>query len=277
MTVPSDPPPAPPVPPAPPGPSLERLSAVSLVAAVCALIPVPWLDDLAERAVRRRAVADLLRERGVDPTPADVAVLAGLERPRRGCVEWLLWPLTGVFLYVAKKVLRKVFFLLALGDAVRAASEVFHDTYLLAHALGHGWLVPAAGGRIDRDEARWVRWAMESTTRETDPGPLRGAIRRALAGSGRLLSAEAVRLGSWMAGARRGGGAAAEERAAEGLPMEGEAARLSGLSGRMAAALGLEEGYRRGLETRLDAHLTTAAAARRQAAEAAQAPATPAL
>lgn len=268
--APETPPPAAP-PPAPP-PPLERLSLVSLLAAVCALIPVPWIDDVAERVVRRRAVGDLLRERGVDPTPGDVEVLAGLERPRRGCVDWLLWPLTGVALYVAKKLFRKVFFVLALSDAVRAASELFHDAYLLAHALGRGWLAPGPAGRIDRDEARWVRWAIESTVAETDPAPVRGAVRRALAGSGRLLGEEAVRLGGWMARERRqAGGAEAEERAAEELPVAGEAERLSGLARRLAAALGVEEAHRRRLEERLEAHLETARAARQHAASAAAA------
>ena len=252
----------PPLPPATPPPAnLERLSLLSLLAALCPLIPVPWLDDLAERVVRRRAVADLLRERGVDPTPGDVAVLAGLVRPPRGCAQWALWPLTGVVLYVAKKLFRKVFFLLALGDAVRAASELFHDTYLLSHALGRGWLPPGNGGRLDRDEARWVRWAIESTTAETDPAPVRGAVRRALSGSGRLLSGEAVRLGGWLAAERRRTGGDAEERAAEDLPVEGEAGRLGGLAGRLAAALGVEQAYRRQLEERLEGHLERARAA----------------
>jgi hypothetical protein len=249
------------------------LSLVSLLAALCPLIPVPWLDDLAERVVRRRAVADLLRERGVEPTPGDVEVLAGLVRPPRGCAEWALWPLTGVLLYVAKKVFRKVLFVLALGDAVRAASELFHDAYLLAHALDRGWLAAGPGGRIDRDQARWVRWAIESTTAETDPAPVRGAVRRSLAGSGRLLSGEAVRLGGWLASERRqagaaagGGEAAVEERAADDLPVEGEARRLSGLARTLAGALGVEEAHRRRLEERLDHHLATAAEALRPAA-----------
>lgn len=272
---PATPPPSPPVPPARPAPpaSLERLSLVSLLAALCPLIPVPWLDDLAERVVRRRAVADLLRERGIDPTPGDVEVLAGLVRPPRGCVDWLLWPLTGVALYLAKKLFRKVFFLLALGDAVRAASELFHDASLLSHALAAGWLAPGPDGRLDRHEARWVRWAIESTTAETDPAPVRGAVRRALAGSGRLLSGEAVRLGGWLAKERRqtgagraGGDGEAEERAADELPVEGEAERLGGVAERLAAALGVEETYRRQLEERLAGHLGRAREAMRQPA-----------
>jgi hypothetical protein len=268
------PPPSPPAPPARPAPpaSLERLSLISLLAALCPLIPVPWLDDLAERVVRRRAVADLLRERGIDPTPDDVEVLAGLVRPPRGCVDWLLWPLTGVALYLAKKLFRKVFFLLALGDAVRAASELFHDASLLSHALATGWLAPGPDGRLDRHEARWVRWAIESTTAETDPAPVRGAVRRALAGSGRLLSGEAVRLGGWLAKERRqtgggpGGDGEAEERAADDLPLEGEAERLGGVAQRLAAALGIEEAYRRQLEERLAGHLERAREAMRQPA-----------
>lgn len=269
----------PPTPPSGRAATLERLSLISLFAALCPLIPVPWLDDLAERVVRRRAVADLLRERGVEPTPGDVEVLAGLVRPRRGCVEWVIWPLTGVLLYLAKKVFRKVLFVLALGDAVRAASELFHDAYLLSHALDRGWLAAGPGGRIDRDQARWVRWAIESTTAETDPAPVRGAVRRSLAGSGRLLSGEAVRLGGWLAAERRqqetasgGGGAVIEERAADDLPVDGEAPRLSGLARTLAGALGVEETYRRRLEERLDRHLATAAEALRSAAAGDAAP-----
>jgi hypothetical protein len=249
----------------------------SLLAALGPLIPVPWLDDLAERVVRRRAVGDLLRERGVEPTPGDVEVLAGLVRPPRGCVEWMLWPLTGVLLYVAKKLFRKVLFVLALGDAVRAASELFHDAYLLAHALERGWLTAGPGGRIDRDQARWVRWAIEATTAETDPAPVRGAVKRSLAGSGRLLSGEAVRLGGWLAAERRKGGAAAgggvAERAADDLPVEGEARRLSGVARTLAGALGVEQTHRRRLEERMDAHLATAAEAMRAAAAAPPVPA----
>ncbi|HUO87096.1 MAG TPA: hypothetical protein VM617_06870 [Thermoanaerobaculia bacterium] len=272
----SSPPPNPPDRPAtargPASAHIERLSLISLVAALCPLVPVPWLDDFAERVVRRRAVADLLRERGVDPTPGDVEVLAGLERSRRGCVDWLLWPLTGVLFYVAKKLFRKVLFLLAAGDAVRTGSEVFHDTYLLSHALAGGWLPPGPDGRLDRDEARWVRWAMAATTAETDPAPVRGAMRRAFVGSGRLLTGEAMRLGAWLVGERRRAASGAaraaevEERAAEDLPVAGEATRLAGLSGRLATAIGLEQAYRRTLEARLDTHLATAAEARRLAA-----------
>jgi hypothetical protein len=242
---------------------LYRLSLMSLLAALCPLVPVPWLDDWAERLVRRRAVADLLRERGVDPTPADVAVLAGLEPARpRGCVELLLWPLTGVVFYAAKKLFRKVFFVLALGDAVRAGSTLFHDAYLLRHALvARGELPPGPDGRLDRERARAVRRAIEATTAGSDPAPVVGALRRALAGSGRLLAAEAVRLGTWLSRQRRataaapGGGGAGEERAAEELPVDREEAALGGLAGRLAAALGVETAYRAALERRLEALL----------------------
>jgi len=238
---------------------LHRLSLMSLMAAVCPLVPVPWLDDWAERLVRRRAVAELLRERGVDPTPADVAVLAGLEpQGRRGCAELVLWPLTGVILYAGKKLFRKVFFVLALGDAVRAATSLFHDAYLLRHALALGELPPGTGGRLDRQEARRVRRAMEATVAETDPAPLRGALRRALAGSGRVLAGEAIRLGGWLSRQRRTAptaGGEAEERAAEALPVDREETSLGGLADRLATSLGLEEGYRWELERRLEGHL----------------------
>ncbi len=196
---------------------LRSLAARSLLAGLTPLIPVPWLDDAVERGVRRRTLAALLRERGLDPTPADVDVVAGLERSGgRGCLGALLRGAVEASLYLLRKLFRKLVVVLAVHDGADAASRLFHDAYLLRHALSIGALEAGPGGRIDRDAARRVRRAMDATLAATDTSPLRQAVRRALV--------------------RRPAG-------------DGAAA------GRVADALWRQGDYRAALERRLETHL----------------------
>jgi hypothetical protein len=257
--------PEPPTPP-PPEPAaaageqaaLRSAAGVSVMAGLCPLIPLPFVDDWAEGVVRRRAVRDLLRGRGLDPTPGDVEVLAGLERAARGgCVRTLLWPVVKVSWYVVRKVFRKIVFVLAAHDAVNAAASLLVDVWLLRSALAAGVLdAPAAEapepGRIDRDRARRVRAAMEAAVGAAGDRPLVRAVRRAAAGSRALVLHAARGLGRWARGERRavGGGAAGAERAAADLPVDEEQRELSGLVDRLVSALWLERGYLAALEQR---------------------------
>jgi hypothetical protein len=245
---------------APPSPArLRSIGLVSLLAGLCPLIPLPLVDDWLESVVRRRAVRDLLRRRGLDPTPGDVEILAGLERPGTGgCLKKaLLWPVVKLFFYLLKKLYRKILYFLAVNDGVNAASSLFHDGWLLAVALDRGVLDVPAGGRIDRDRARAVRSAIEAAVAGSDTRPLERAVRRAFRGSFRTLSAAARRLGRWGRSERRhtGGGEAATERAADDLPVEEAERRLSGLVDRLVDAIQLESGYLAALEARFVALL----------------------
>lgn len=247
----------------PPSPArLRSVGLVSMLAGLCPLIPLPFVDDWAEGVVRRRAVRDLLRRRGLDPTPGDVDVLAGLERPSAGgCLKkMLLWPLFKLVFYVVRKLFRKLLYFLAVNDGVNAASSMFHDAWLLTVALELGWLDAPPGARIDRDRARRLRRAMEAAVAGADDRPLERAIRRAFRGSFRLLSAAARQLGRWARGERRaaGRGEAGMEKAAAGLPMAEADRRLSGLVDRLVDAVQLEGGYLTALETRFVGHFRAA-------------------
>lgn len=238
-----------------PAAALRGIARMSLLAGLCPLIPVPLLDDWTERLVRRRTVRDLLRQRGLDPTPGDVDVLAGLEREAAGCGCWqglLLWPVVKLALYLLRKLLRKVLVLLAANDAVNAASRLLHDAWLLRAALERGELDVPPGRRIDRDEARRVRRAMESALEGLDTRPLERAIRRAAAGSRRHLLAAARHLGRWARGERRnvGRGETAAEGAADDLPVDAETGALAGVLDKLVDALWLERGYLESLEHR---------------------------
>ncbi|HMB53299.1 MAG TPA: hypothetical protein VKU40_08280 [Thermoanaerobaculia bacterium] len=238
---------------------LRSIGLVSLLAGLCPLIPLPFIDDWLESVVRRRAVRDLLRRRGLEPTPGDVEILAGLERPgATGCLKKaLLWPLFKLFFYLLKKLYRKILYFLAVNDGVNTASSLFHDAWLLAVALDRGALDVPAGERIDRDRAREVRAAMETVVAGADRRPLERAVRRAFRGSFRALSAAARRLGRWGKSERKatGSGEAAQEQAADDLPVADEERRLSGMVDRLVDAVQLESGYLEGLEERFVALL----------------------
>jgi len=240
---------------------LRDLSLVSILAGACELIPVPLLDDWAESLVRRRAVADLLRGHGFDPTPGDVEVLAGLERSG-GCLQRAVaGALVKLPLYLVKKLVRKVVFVLAIHEAVEAASALLHETYLLRHGLRLGALSRTAEGRVDRDSARWLRWAVEATIAGTDTRPLHRAVRGALGGSRSAVAAAGARLGRQASAAREAGAAASEaaaERAADELPLEREERELAGAVDRLNEAVWLQAPYRAALERRLEGHLAAA-------------------
>lgn len=234
--------------------ALRRAAAVSVFAGLCPLIPFPLVDDWAEGVVRRRAVRDLLREHGFDPAPNDVAVLAGLERSGAGgCLKRiLLWPVVGFVVYLVRKVVQKVVYVLAIHAAVNAAAALLVDVWLLRSALVAGVLDVPPGQRMDRERARRVRQAMEATVEGGEARPLERIVRRAATGSRAAIVAAARGLGRWARGERRsaGSGEAGAERAASELPVDEGEGRLSGLVDRLADALWLERGYLAGLTAR---------------------------
>jgi hypothetical protein len=261
---------------------LRSVAAVSLLAGLCPLIPLPLLDDWAESLVRRRAVRDRLRRGGLQATPGDVEVLAGLERPAagRGCLKnALLWPLLKLSLYLIRKVFRKVVFVLAVNDAVNAAASLFHDAWLVNTAVDGGVLAPGPDRRLDRDHLRRVRGAMDEAVRGVDARPLERAVRRTFAGSRRLALATARQLGRWARGERRsrGGGAAATEHAVDDLPLEEEERRLGGMVDRLVDAMWLERGYLTALERRFATALAARPATPRRSPPAASPGAPPAV
>jgi hypothetical protein len=255
--------------------ALRGAAAVSLLAGLCPLIPLPFVDDWAESLVRRRAVRDRLRGGGLQVTPGDVDVLAGLERPApaRGCLRQLfLWPLLKLAVYLVRKVFRKVIFVLAVHDAVNAAASLFHDVWLLTVAVDAGALGAAPGQRLDRDHLRRVRKVMDEVVQDVDRRPLERAVRRSFAGSRRLALAAARHLGRWARGERRAAerDPAVAERAVDDLPLAEEERLLGGMVDRMVDALWLQRGYLTALEQRFAASLAaTLSAPRRPAPPAA--------
>ena len=211
----------------------------SVLAGLCPLIPIPFLDDRALAAVRRRMTVELARERGVALTPLQVDYLAGTWRAPRGCVERGARMVLALTLKLAAKLFRKVVIVLAIKEAVDEASRAFHEGYLL-HLLFDP-AQPATRAPAD-DHAAWrARWAVEQAVAELDPRPVNQAIKRAFRGS-----RGALRQGSRVLGraVRSGGAAAASAAEAE------EERLLGGLLDRLTRELWDERGYLAGLEAR---------------------------
>lgn len=162
-------------------PGARRVVVGAVLSGLCPLIPLPWVDDYVMAKVRQHLYRSLYSAFGVPPD--DKAIQALAARPSRG-----LWGcLTVLVFYPIKKIFRKIFFLLAVKDAVDAASETLHEGLLLRHALEGGLL---AGG----PSLRLVP-AVRATLAATDPRPLNQALRRAFSASRSLLSTIAATLG----------------------------------------------------------------------------------
>lgn len=222
-----------------PGPWFRRVTFYSVLAGLCPLIPVPFLDDRALAAVRRRMTGELARRSGVALTPLQVDYLAGTWREPRGCVERAGLLLFALTVRLAAKLVRKLLIVLAAKEAVDEASRAFHEGYLL-HLLfdpaGAATRAPAG------DHGAWrARWAIERTLAEVDPRPVNQALGRAFRASRRLL-----RRGSRVLGraARAGAGAAAAAEAEEER-------LLGGMLDRLAGELWDQQGYLAGLGARL--------------------------
>ncbi|MEM7049766.1 MAG: hypothetical protein AAF604_08905 [Acidobacteriota bacterium] len=219
----------------------RRIALFGVLAGMCPWIPLPGVDDWALRVVRRRMVRDLLGESGAVVNGDRLSVLTGTEfRLDSGCLRWLfLWPVFKLIGYVFRKLLRKFLFLLTLHDSVNRSSEVLQEGVLIARA---GQLGALAG---DLDGLRRVRSVVEQTMNDLDPQPVRQAIRRAYAGSRRLLRRGAVLL-------RRALRRRPRDEAEEAVPLAEEEVLTASLVDRLVFLLWRERAYFDALTARFD-------------------------
>ena len=128
-----------------PDPASAALLRDAVLVGLTPLIPLPFVDDLARVALRRRLVRGVAAEEGVDLAPAMVEALAG--EPAGGC----LGTLPKLVLYPINKIFRKIFFFLEVKRAVDLVSTSWHYGWLLQVALrtGHSF-VGVFNRRTDR-------------------------------------------------------------------------------------------------------------------------------
>ena len=176
--------------------SLREMVGHSLLAGLCPLVPIPFLDDWLRDVARRHQVRRLVSSAGLALEPRAIEILACGYHPvtAQGCVEGCLkstvmWPVRFLFRLVFKKILRKLVIVLAIKDCVDTFSAVFHETYLVRHALTLAPVPPNAPA------GEWiaVRRAIEEVRDEVDPRPVERLAREAFRSSRRLLTASARR------------------------------------------------------------------------------------
>jgi hypothetical protein len=217
-------------------PGFRDLALHAALSGLCPLIPLPFLDDWALDAIRRRMVREALRRHGLEPSAAELEVLTGIRERRGGCL-WTLF--RGLVLRLPRRTFRRLLVFLALKDCADRASETFHEGYLLGIAVAKAELADGTP-----ESARRVRRAVRSTCAEIDPRPLNQALLRVFRGRRPLLREPAAALGRALRRSRRAlrrhpagdpGGADAALQAQEPL--------IAPLVDGLARALWHEQGY----------------------------------
>ncbi len=145
-----------------------RVSTYAALGAVAGAVPLPFLPDLLAKRVRGALAQDVAGRHGLSITPEARAILAapaGSEASHGLVAQGAR--------FVAKRVLGR-FGPLAILPPVRAALETFVLGHLLARYLDGARTERAA--RIDVDEARRLRRAIDQATIHALSTSLRGSI-----------------------------------------------------------------------------------------------------
>lgn len=146
----------------------------SVVGGLSPLIPVPCLDVVFMKVVRRLMAAAQLRQAGLQPTMKQVSQLAreptvtplecAMKAAYYGCCCCLL-----------EFALKKFCFFLTVKDCVDNTSELLHEGWLLAYAVKAGFITQDV--LADRADLWRVSEAIIKTCDEADTSPLTKALK----------------------------------------------------------------------------------------------------
>ena len=207
-----------------------HLLAVMMMVGASALLPVPFLDDVAKSYLERRMLRTIAEKEGMVLSPQEVERLT--QEPPKGCC--LVGCLGNVVVYPVKRLLRKVLFFLEIKRSMDQASTALAEGWLFWLALRRGFWSP---GR-DLAEADRLRNVIEGSCHSQGVKPLEMALRHAFAGAKGTLKQLAQRFAGKSLQDKAQLEAAVREIEAE----EGET--LVKLSKKLKEALsGLSEGY----------------------------------
>lgn len=137
---------------------MRQVIAVNAVfVGLCALLPVPFLDDLLRRALMRGAYQAVAEGQGAPLPPAALDALTRAPPLRwTGCLSAVAW-------YPIKKLSRKILYFLTIKDALDWTAEAGVRGDLVRRALARG-LLPA--------RADVVRAAMDAAWKAHGGSPL---------------------------------------------------------------------------------------------------------
>ncbi|MCS6899999.1 MAG: hypothetical protein RMJ98_21340, partial [Myxococcales bacterium] len=142
------------------------------------LIPLPFLDDIAQSYFEQRMIERLARAHRLSLTPAQIDDLSVQPDPS-GCVKGCL---LNLLLYPLKKILRKLFFFLEIKRTVDLVATTYAKGYVLDRVLARGLCAPAGP-----HSPAQVRGATERALARVGTSPIELAVRHAFSSSTRLL------------------------------------------------------------------------------------------
>ncbi|MFZ5475524.1 MAG: hypothetical protein ACOZNI_02010 [Myxococcota bacterium] len=128
---------------------------LSLVCGLCALIPLPWVDEWAERNTRRKMYDALAKARGIE---LDAATLDTLVEDRSSLLVGCLF---GVVRWPLKKLFRTFFYFLTIKDVIDGVAHAGLCAAMIDAALDRGALPARAAevrAEVDLTLARF-RWS----------------------------------------------------------------------------------------------------------------------
>jgi hypothetical protein len=149
----------------------HMLAPVVMIGA-SALIPVPFLDDMAKEYLEKRLFREIATCEGLSLSKDEQEHLTQ-EPKKRGCCA--LGCLGSAFLYPLKKLLRKVFFFLEIKRAVDQATTALAQAWLFRLAIHRELWLP--GGDIEL--CHRVRTAIREACQSHGVQPLETAVKHA--------------------------------------------------------------------------------------------------
>jgi len=176
---------------------LRRVLWYGTLAGLCPLIPIPFLDDVIIKRLRKRMIRGQLTRAGLEPADTQVNLFTHEASEIRllGCLIGAVW-------VVIKKVFRKLVYVFAIKDCVDNASRVVHHGWLVQYALNSGTL-GAATLEQGNEAIKRVRDAVLHAADELDTRPFNQALGRLFRGSSALIKGAAVAVGRVLRGADR--------------------------------------------------------------------------
>lgn len=224
--------------------ALQRIAVLSVLAGLCPVIPIPFVDDLALRFIRKRAIMAELDKGQVRPGRAQMDVYLQGPTQLMGC-------LTAVFIYPLKKIFKKIFIFLAIKDCVDAASQTFHELWMIRHAVNTAQL-SQADLTLEPDGLMPLRRAVEATSQQIDTSPVNQVLKKGFSSSKALLRDAGRTLGNTI---RTSGGTRANpeavERAVDGVK-PAEVGQMDELADQLGEQMWAERGYLTLLEQTFD-------------------------
>lgn len=156
----------------------QILLKYAILVGMTPLIPLPFLDDIAQAYFERRMIERLAQAHQLSLTPEQFDELSTQSDPA-GCVKGCL---VNLLLYPLKKLLRKIFFFLEIKRTIDLVATTYAKGHVLDRVLVRGLCAPAGPHAPGQ-----VRVAAERALTRVGTSPIELAVRHTFTSSTELL------------------------------------------------------------------------------------------